>query len=353
MSDLRTRVRRRAAAKFLIMAALAALFESLALYVAGSDLLVPTVKWPAAALLHICAAASFLLFRKRPRGLAGLGHYLPKLCGILTLFLPLAGLVGSVLSVMAAHILLESKGLATHMEGHEYRGDTLLERIETQDSAQILREEISIQPIIDIMSGEDMNLKRGAINLLRRMGTAEAVGMLKNSLTDPAPEVRFYAHTALARLEEKRIDALQEAERKAASEKPEDLRILAMAYRDYADSGLPEQTMREHYWAQAYEIGTRVLFSKPDDIELTLMLGDLAYERGEPLVAEGFYANMLNLGKGMMEAYLGLCRIKFEQGDMLGLRHLVQSMRETDPQPSENPAARTAYAFWASSGEAS
>ena len=60
------------------------------------------------------------------------------------------------------------------------------------------------------MSGDDNDLKRGAINTLQRIGSPEAISILKQSLSDVSPEIRHYAHIALTRLDEAYVGGNQE-----------------------------------------------------------------------------------------------------------------------------------------------
>lgn len=346
MYALRSIALRRAACKLTFCFLLAFSLEGAALAMVFVLPWSPAVNWTLAGLVHLLAAGAFFIFPKRPRGLSGLGYYLPRLAGIITLFMPVAGPLGAFCSVVGAKILLKSQGLAHDYEGHDYRGDTLMEELDAMSSDEVLQDEVSIQPIIDILAGEDVNLKRGAISVLRRLGTPESIHLLKQSLTDDVPEVRFYAHTALSKLEEESVTLLQRAERKAKAGTPEDRKALVLAYRDYAASGLPEQSMLDHYQQSAYDMGTRVMFELPGDIELTMAVAGLALLRGDYDVAEGFFWNLLHLGTGTMEAYLGLGRIRFEQGDYLGLGHLMQQMQQAKVPPSDDPEVVKRFTLW-------
>lgn len=77
--------------------------------------------------------------------------------------------------------------------------------------ASIVKNNIEIEPYVDILSGNDLKLKINVIEKLTRMGTPASVHILKKALIDQSYEVRYFANNALEKIEKKMLASIDTA----------------------------------------------------------------------------------------------------------------------------------------------
>ena len=300
-----------------------------------------------ALVAHLLSGLSFVLFTApKPRALPGIAFYYPRIAALFSFFLPLIGLFGISVTLFSARVIMKSYGLAEDYKEKAYEGAGTDIDLPT-DITEFLYDEIDVHPIADILSGDDMEMKRGAVNLLRRIGSAEAVSLLRKSLSDASAEVRFYAHTALTRLEEDYADALDKAKFRAERyDSPQSHAELASTYRNYARSGLPEVNMQEHSMVLSCE-HWRIAVSKDQENKDYLMrLAEACAESKEFSEALHIYRNNLTDPDLEMESRLGICRIFFEMGNFIALFQEVEQLRSRPELKSTDPFKTLIYNFW-------
>lgn len=114
-------------------------------------------------------------------------------------------------------------------------------------------QELDLLPLADIMAGDDLELKRGAVDRLIALKTLEAVALLQNYRRDSSMDVRFFVTTALAKIKrgfQDEIDAVKEAMQKDIY-KLEPRLHLAQSYLRYARSGLLDQETAQSFVGEA------------------------------------------------------------------------------------------------------
>lgn len=119
-------------------------------------------------------------------------------------------------------------------------------------SARIARE-MDFVPLVEILAGDDMNLKRGSVEQLTRLRTPEAIAVLMSHRSDPSMEMRFYVNSSLARIK-KELDELLDAARyqmHMESDSVADRLNLAKVYLQYARSGLLDADLVNAYEKEA------------------------------------------------------------------------------------------------------
>lgn len=307
-----------------------------------------TQQWLLAGLLHLLASALPLCYAYQPERIPGAGWYIPKLTGLIALFLPVIGITGMMLTVSLTKLFFRSHGLAHGFE-HEALKLTKDEEVVIQRSMDdMLREELATQPIVDILLGDDEDLKRGAIMLLKRMKSARAIKLLKESLSDTSTEVRFFAHTALSQLEESAMQRLEKAEELSSSGNSRAIRDYATTCRDYAHSGLPETSMKTYYLEEARKLFLKYLEQEKQDHATYIEIGKISMELQEHAAALNAFDTALNFPETFIEARLGRCWVFYEQRDWLQLTNEMRSMRTRMPDSEESDDFnRALYAFWA------
>lgn len=105
---------------------------------------------------------------------------------------------------------------------------------------------LDVLPAVDALLSHSPNLKRGAIETLARIRTAEAIGWIFKARTDLDPEVRFYATTTLTNLKRDFETGIQAAE-KESFERPGELSAQLALHRvryEYAVSGVLDPDAR-------------------------------------------------------------------------------------------------------------
>jgi len=223
------------------------------------------------------------------------------------------------------------------------------------DLDTFLNDELSIEPILDILRGDDENFKRGAVNYLRHIGSPRAIFLLKKCLNDPSHDVQLYAQFALAKLDENYSRRIKEAKslvESGSGEKSEYLRQLGDAYKNYAESGLPEANAKIYYLGLSKQAFIEMLSNAPENHEILLTLAQLCLDRKEYKDAEKFFNKSIETIGETPEAMLGFCQIYYEERNLKALRETIKQMGLIKKHDSDDPHKTILYQFWANSQEA-
>jgi tetratricopeptide (TPR) repeat protein len=324
----------------------ASFFEGAALYfaLAGGYML--------AMLLHSAAA---LILMVRPILLRGRAdpprfRFYCTLAGCLTLFLPVMGILGSAVTYLAVKWVLRQKGLVQEYQAFTgYALEDSRQLLDAEDPRMLLSDELTIEPFLDILSGIDEDLKRGALNMLGRMGTPKAVRLLKRCITDKSTDVRFYAHSTLTKLEEKHVVRIKEIKALADAGGADQARCfleLGKAYSSYADSGLLEGEMLRHYLSLARTAYDKAFQKDRSDPDLLLRMGRIHMETGDMRGAAACFERGLKDDRTAADSVLGLCRIFYDRGDMKTVARLVKRVRPHPDWRTDNPEDWLLFQFW-------
>lgn len=297
----------------------------------------------------VAALLSFLAFRIYLLKEYDKVVFYSSLGGLITFSFPLIGLFGITISFLLVRHVLERKGEFAMDFGPmdiTDSGPSLFENMKDTDS--IIKEETDIEPILDILKGNDPALKRGAINLLKQIGSKETIHLIKECISDPNDEVRFYASTALKRLNDFYIQQISIAKKNTEVENPSASKFgdLGNIYKKYAESGLCDQGVRDYQFDFAKKAFIETLHIEPEDIETMAILGYVSMEMKEYEEAERYFKKALDIKPGLDDALLGLCRLYYEKWD---LKALVESLRDISNMklPATNdPYNRMLINFW-------
>jgi len=168
--------------------------------------------------------------------------------------LPLIGSFFIVVYVMSVGL---SKKMDLLSDFHEEDKALALERTqkETRTYGESIRETVNVEPIVETLrSHAGPDLKRGAIETLTQIANPQAVALLKESLTDPNSEVRFYASSGLSRIEEKlNQQILKHKNHLQRSPKPSfgDQLRLGKAYYEFVFLAMQDEASLQYYIQQA------------------------------------------------------------------------------------------------------
>jgi len=183
-------------------------------------------------------------------------YYFSSLTGWISFFMPVIGLYGCLSVYFSIVTFVATKGLA---EDYQEETSRVVEDDQLPDSVKdheaFMSNELNVEPIRDILIGDDQDMKRGAVDYLGRVGTPEAVRMLKQCLADDNPEVRFMSHTMLGRIDEKHVKRIKNLQNDLEKASIEDHAILhekmGYCYKAYSDSQLLELSTRDYYLRQS------------------------------------------------------------------------------------------------------
>ncbi|MFH2202688.1 MAG: HEAT repeat domain-containing protein [Elusimicrobiota bacterium] len=231
--------------RFILLWLLAGLLEA--------PLLALMLGWPstipawAGVLMHILAAGLVFLAPPREKGYFRHTRHWGESLGIVTLFLPGIGWC------LSGWVVLTNSKAPYDKEAYIFEDEAEeevnpLAGLGSQEALQgELADALDVIPAVDALLSNVPGLKRGAIETLARIQSPEAISWLHKARGDDDPEVRFYATTALTRLNHDFDTAIRAAERevyKNPGELPPQIALQRVRY-EYACSGMLEEEARE------------------------------------------------------------------------------------------------------------
>ena len=159
------------------------------------------------------------------------------ICMLLTLII-----TGNVRDIVKAGLFDDYEKYISEETEHEQHFEN------TAAMMRKVRREISFEPYIDIICGNEDSAKARVIDKLSRIITRDSVMLLKKALADESSDIRIYAAGAMTRIEDtlrNRIRAAQSNTLKQGS--PEDYAELADLLCLYARLDLLEERLAEYY----------------------------------------------------------------------------------------------------------
>jgi hypothetical protein len=309
--------------------------------------------WVVAIACHLAAAGALLAWGFGGRETATKDRYRARIYGLLVLFLPVMGLVGSLILQLTCERWIRAHGRVEDFQEETAHRVIEPRRIDLQkDLTTYFDEELSVQPVMDILAGFDDDLKRGAIDTLRRIGTPEAVAVLKKCLADKSTEVRHNAHTALTRLDEAFVQAVKTAKKQmaAGASKAAGRRRYAETCLDYAKSGLLDADTRRHYLEMARDtLSTELDAEGAADTDRILNLGHLEIQLGGFDRAVAHFQSILDKEPGNVKALIGLVEAHYTHGNGKGLQTVARRMQSARTTGAESASDGILLHFWATS----
>lgn len=145
----------------------------------------------------------------------------------------------------------------------------------TKSYAMSVQENVNVEPLVEtIRSHASADLKRGAIETLTQICNPPSIGLLKECLSDPDTEVRFYASSGLSRIEE-RLNADIIKYKKVIEGKDEagamDYFNLAKAYYEFIYLAIQDEASLSYYLNQAI-LNFEKAYQKKDETKIRMAL---------------------------------------------------------------------------------
>jgi hypothetical protein len=242
------------------------------------------------------ATAALLMFVSAPKG-KGWFHasrLWAKTDAILTLFLPPFGWAVAI----CLHAFFKPIPEMAEIKNEDDEAGFEVESVDVPlEGPELSRQELvahhlDFVPLADILAGNDLNLKRGAVEKLAQLATPEAIAMLLARRGDPVPEVRFYATSALTRIKKDMDEELDAAKRQIQSshEEGRSRLMLAKSYYRQIRSGLIDAATVEAYAAEC-----------DHHLKKASEFGDVAVEALFLLVETRRYRGAWDMAKGALE----------------------------------------------------
>ncbi|OGR97705.1 MAG: hypothetical protein A2V88_03430 [Elusimicrobia bacterium RBG_16_66_12] len=203
--------------------------------------------------MHLAGACAMFLAPPREKGWFQPTRHWAEPLGLLALLVPGAGsLFGGVLFLR--HPVAHHDKEAYRFDDEEEDTSSWLASLGTPSAIrQELSEVLDVVPAVDALVSHDPAFKRGAIEILAKMRSPEAIGWIIRARKDRDPETRFYATSALSRLQSDFDNAIHAAEREMFK-RPGDFTAQLALHRiryDYARSGLLESATSGEMLRQA------------------------------------------------------------------------------------------------------
>lgn len=284
----------------------------------------------AVALLSVGLVRRWDFSKGRDRAWAVVG-----LC--LMLPLPLLGFLGFVM----VYAVLESSGkhggeLLKDFQEYISYDPTIIQGVVHAggDGERFLMTEVDVSPLKDILSGNDVPLKRGAILSLSRLPRADAVALLKRALADESREIRYYASTALSDMEKEFNDRIfrlvREVERNpTTAERHVELARIVL---EYTEAGLLDPGMVRYF----HEIGLRALdkamLVPEHPAQVDLYAGHLLRKMGRLDKAEEALGRYAAARLDDPQVMVVLAEVAYERQDVDRARSIVAAARGRFPE---------------------
>lgn len=299
--------------------------------------------------MHLLAAIT--IFFAQPRGEGWFHHERswPRAFFLWVIFLPTMGWIAAgVLYLFYSH-LRNVESLFSEEDEFFNAGSERLFFVPQTDiplSKRISRG-LDFLPLADVMAGENIALKRGAIDNLYRLGNPESISLLLSYRNDPSPDVRFFVTTALTKIKKEFDEELDASRRQMQRDiyKVSSRVFLAKIYLRYAKSGLLDEVTGVGYTDEALHHLHYALDSGYARDEVYWILFDLYYGKKQWSAALEILDRMAASGKVEDKKLLqASIKIFFRQGSY---HDLARTLRDLTRIPGVNDEWKSLAIAWA------
>lgn len=187
-------------------------------------------------------------------------------------------------------------------------------------TAERIREQIDVTPIVEIIDSDNFLKKRQAIERLSRRHSPKSVAMLKRALQDPHPDIRFYASVALVQIEGKMAKWVKDAEQEAAANPDSAIarKDLGNRYHEYIYMGLLDKAMKADYSLRAMQCYRESITIDPSQPDLLVRMARTSLENRDIPGALDFLDRAVSEDSGFLAAYTWRAEARFASGNVGG-----------------------------------
>lgn len=303
--------------------------------------------WRLIAACH--ALAALFMFAASPKG-RGWTHP-SRLWGgtdaFLTLFLPFFGWLVAV----CLHVFFKPGGEARDMKNEDDEEGFRVEAAGaplssfTRSREEMMAHHLDFVPLADILAGDDLSLKRGAVEKLAQLATPEAIAILLARRGDAVPEVRFFATSALTRLKKNMDEELDAAKRHVQAGGGGETRLmLAKSYFRQVRSGLLDAATADAYGLECDHHLEKAALSPETAHEALELLVDARQVRGDRNGAENALLRLATMPGADARAVLKKkVEIAYGASDYAAV---VTGLKELTAEGADDPAWKAAAYLW-------
>lgn len=210
-------------------------------------------------------------------------------------------------------------------------------RLYLPEGEKEILEEVELIPLKEIMEGDNVELKRGAILILSRIGRRQAIEILRKALTDEDREIRYYASHSLSEIEreysEKIFNLKKEMEREGKTyEKTINYVTLC---KEYVDSGILDPTMEEFFLDSALIENEEAIKLNPDVFEPYELKGKFLMKRKIFEKAINSFEKAIEKGDERFETFLNILNCFYELKKYEEAGGLLQKLKIKFPEKSK------------------
>ena len=225
-----------------------------------------------------------------------------------------------------------------HAIGSRPPTDTLFDRLpaDASDAEQVApsmvvrasepNPPVEVEPLNDLMSDRNSELRRMAIATAAKHGTPPAWRLIRGMLKDPDADVRTDASIILAQHETTLHDAITAAEVRARVDASAAQHFAALCYA-YAISDLADDTTRNLYLIKAKTTVIDWLRWHPDNLRLWLLLAEIHMTMSEMTDAMNAVQQARAIDRDAVPPFLMAAEIAFRQRDWPALQALAAEAR--------------------------
>jgi len=260
---------------------------------------------------------------------------------IFCFFLPFYGLVGILFlyftilrKTRTQSVTVSASPSADHLRRETIQNSSLegsMVDIDWQD-------ERIVQPLVDALKGEDVEIRKGAIDALAAKKDPEAIKALADSLENTALEVRYFAVEALGKISKDFSDRIIEAQT-AVEQNPGIYRYvveLGTCYYEYGVSAVEDKTLSEFYLRQAFNEYGKAFELNQTDMGLLIGYAEVLTRLDEFEKAFEIYQLAANGEKDKIDAMVGMADVCFKMGNLKEVKKIAKQLKtSTENMPEQ------------------
>lgn len=309
--------------------------------------------WPhlkIALISHILSSIVLLIsFGSRRLSADRERRYVLFLGVLINLFIPVIGIAGYLPLLLIVKPRMGAKGLCVADSPNlPFEPIHDLEQIKNLDSDNAyISNEVNIEPIVDILNDKDIDYKRGAIEYLSQTANPHAIQLIQKLLVDANPEIRFYAHSTLVRLDKNFMATIRRLQNAAEQHPTRDTLIqLGDCYTRYAFSGLVEDNMTAFYLQKGIGFYQTALDKRYPNSDILRNMAESYIFMADYAGARRCYLMLLKDDAYNLDAFIGLCRMYYTIGNMDALTAVLKKMKKLRQHWSPDVIHAVFLKFW-------
>lgn len=218
------------------------------------------------------------------------------------------------------------------------------------DIEEEIGKQMEIQPLVDLIHGRDLTLRRAATKYLGKLETHDSVKLLQNLLKDTDREVRFYASSSLAKIDEKLSKRIRTLAEESASRPADVLRLkeLGYAYLDYIQTGILDTIGERYHLDKCVETFEKVL-AHGEESETHFSMGCVLFKLGRIDEAERQFDRAIEQDPKYVDAYFWRAEIFFMRRDFRRVVEDCRAARDARAAGDLNTTHQLIAPWWAES----